>query len=192
MTGKTHIIAGLLAGAVYVDETVGLTFPSAEEIGVTTPVMLTIGLASVAGATLPDIDISNSFASRAFFPLRLVYKILERLFGEEVFGHRRFTHTAIFPLLLLCLNFFHFTDSPADKYIHIAILAMIYGIVSHFILDMLNPMGIPLFAPFKKTNVRIIPRSCGIYTGSTKESVFAVLLFIAAAAYIICSFAGVI
>jgi len=153
MTGKTHIIGGIALGTLYSMKT-GL-LPEATAI--------TTGLA-VIGALFPDIDQPQSKLGRVIPFISIpIYKI---------FGHRGILHA---PLLYLILGFLGLKFYNEYSFY---IIAMLIGVFSHLALDLLNPMGIPLFYPCKK-KINIF----SIYTGSAGETIIAILMIIITTLY---------
>lgn len=102
---------------------------------VTQALEINAGYSVVAGvsALFPDIDQPTS-------------KIGQRIPGsfliKLIFGHRNFWHSLLAALLLF-LAFSSFLPQ------HFAVLVLA-GYLSHLLLDMLTPAGVPLFYPFTK------------------------------------------
>lgn len=134
---------------------------------------------SFLGSTFPDIDQRESTSGRRFFLLsicfafwRFIARTLKLKNIERMFGHRGITHSLIIPLILYCIYFllndtFHFYYS-----INYMVNGFFLGIGTHLLLDMFNPSGIPVFAPFSYIKVNIAK----IKTGSTGEKIFRRLL----------------
>lgn len=143
MTGNTHIIGGLAASLAISQVTDYDT------------VLLVVG--GVIGAILPDICHGGSKIGRTF---PFLSKII-----NKIFGHRSFTHSLLFILLLAAMmNYFSWNKA--------IMMGISVGVASHLILDMATKNGVKLFFPLKVTvRLPITTR-----TGSTVESiVFAVL-----------------
>lgn len=143
MTGNTHIIGGLAASLAFA------------QVSNYEPVLL-VG-AGVIGAIIPDICHGGSKIGRKFKALSKVINTL--------FGHRSFTHSLLFLVLMgVLLNTFVANES--------IVLGILVGMASHYILDMATKNGIKLLYPLKITvRFPITTR-----TGSTVEHlVFAVL-----------------
>src|SRR5690242_13202124 len=98
MEGKTHIVGGLAAGALYLD----LGGSVGQEA-------LFFG-SLVLGALIPDIDHTGSSIGRK---IPLIDNII-----SSVFGHRSFTHS----LLFLFLTFLLFQEASWPKDIELGIL----------------------------------------------------------------------
>ena len=138
MTGKTHIIGGMTASLAFA------------QVTNYDPVLL-VG-AGVIGAVLPDICHGGSKIGRA---LPVISKVINVLFG-----HRSFTHSFLFLLIIGALmNSFVSNESVTA--------GILVGMVSHLVLDMATKNGIKLLFPFKvRVRFPITTR-----TGGTVESV---------------------
>lgn len=107
------------------------------------------------GAILPDIDHSGSTLGRFVKPLSRKLK------------HRSFTHSLLFLFLTTLLS----------PYLGI-------GVLTHIVLDMLNPDGVKLFFPQKKKyKVPVISKF--LKTGSSGEKVIFALLILMSAAMLV-------
>jgi inner membrane protein len=143
MTGKTHILGGLTAS---------LAFAQTSNYD---PFIL-MG-AGVIGAVLPDICHGGSKIGRT---LPVLSKIINSLFG-----HRTFTHSLLFLVLMTALmNAFMPNEAFAA--------GILVGMISHLILDMATKNGIKLLFPFKVTVRFPITATTG---GAAEYFVFAAL-----------------
>lgn len=143
MTGKTHITGGIAASLAFA------------QITYYDPVIL-LG-AGVVGAILPDICHGGSKIGRA---LPLLSKIINALFG-----HRTFTHSLLFLLLVgVLLN-----AVPVYEAVTAGILV---GMASHYVLDMATKNGIKLLFPLKITVRFPVTATTG---GAVEYAVFAAL-----------------
>lgn len=100
----------------------------------------------VISSLLPDIDTPYSYLGRKLKPISyLIY---------HIFGHRTITHSLLIWTLLLIASpiFLHTTTSI------IIFFSMYLGIMSHILLDMISPIGVPLLYPLTKYNFHLIPR----------------------------------
>ncbi|WKA58047.1 metal-dependent hydrolase [Planococcus shenhongbingii] len=122
MTGKTHITGGIAASLAFA------------QITHYDPVIL-LG-AGVIGAILPDICHGGSKIGRTF---PMLSKIINTLFG-----HRTFTHSLLFLILIGAL----LNAVSVNEAVTAGILV---GMVSHYILDMATKNGIKLLFPLKIT-----------------------------------------
>lgn len=143
MTGKTHIIGGLAASLAYAQFSDG------------DPVLL-VG-AGVIGAIIPDICHGGSKIGRA---LPLLSKVINTLFG-----HRSFTHSLLFLVIMgILLNSFVSNEAVQE--------GIMVGMISHLVLDMATRNGIKLLFPLK-TRVRL---PITTRTGGAVESVVMAVL----------------
>jgi inner membrane protein len=138
MTGKTHIIGGLAASLAFA------------QVSSYDPVLL-VG-AGVFGAVLPDICHGGSKVGRAF---PLVSKVINGLFG-----HRSFTHSLLFLMIMAILMDSFVTNESVTA-------GILVGMASHLVLDMATRNGIKLLFPLKiRVRFPLTTR-----TGGTVESV---------------------
>ena len=138
MTGKTHIIGGLAASLAFA------------QVTSYDPVLL-VG-AGVIGAVLPDICHGGSKVGRAF---PLVSKVINGLFG-----HRSFTHSLLFLMIMAIVMDSFVTNESVTA-------GILVGMVSHLVLDMATRNGIKLLFPLKiRVRFPLTTR-----TGGTVESV---------------------
>lgn len=143
MTGNTHIIGGLAASLAFA------------QVSNYEPVLL-VG-AGVIGAIIPDICHGGSKIGRK---LKVLSKVINTLFG-----HRSFTHSLLFLVLMgVLLN--SFVDNES------IVLGILVGMASHYILDMATKNGIKLLYPFKITVRFPITTRTG---GKVEYLVFAIL-----------------
>lgn len=122
MEGKTHIVGGLAAGALY------LNLGGSVSNGA-----LFFGSLAL-GALIPDIDHTGSTIGRKI-------PLLDNIISA-VFGHRSFTHS----LLFLALSIFLFQQTSWPIEIELGIFL---GMFSHMVLDMLTKAGIKFLWPLK-------------------------------------------
>lgn len=107
------------------------------------------------GSILPDIDHSGSKLGHMVKPISSLLK------------HRGFTHSLLFCLICSIINPF------------IGI-----GVLTHLILDFLNPKGEQLFWPLNK-NIKLPFFSRFIKTGKTIEYIFLTIMFIVCAILVV-------
>ncbi|MEK3978500.1 metal-dependent hydrolase [Psychrobacillus sp. FSL K6-2836] len=143
MTGNTHIIGGLAAS---------LAFAQVTDFE---PILL-VG-AGVVGALIPDICHGGSTIGRKF-------KVLSKVINA-LFGHRSFTHSLLF-LVLIAILLTSFVDNES------IVMGILVGMASHYILDMATKNGIKLLYPLKITVRFPITTRTG---GTVEYLVFAVL-----------------
>jgi len=162
MTAPNHIIGGIAITGI------SLSFWNINIFS--SPIYL--GL-SVFASLLPDIDHTKSIIGKLFWPLS---KYL-----DKKYGHRTITHSLTFliPVFMASLfielniiNPYYFLEGSTYSYI------MLFGIISHLILDMLTVQGIPLFYPFNR-NPCVVPAnpSYRIKSGNLKSETIALMFF---------------
>ncbi len=136
MIGKTHMAGGLLSGLACC-HTINLgllPFVSSEPLTVSEIALFT-GIA-IFGSLVPDIDTRTSKMGRKAGAVSSIISVS--------FGHRTLFHSPLF-VLLVCLLGIMFI--PQQK---VYIAALVVGMLSHLLLDMLNRKGIPLLWPLPK------------------------------------------
>ncbi|MBD3859425.1 metal-dependent hydrolase [Bacillus sp. 28A-2] len=151
MTGKTHIMGGIAASAA-VAYYYGLD-----------PV--TMAAAGSVGALIPDLCHTKSKIGRKF-------PLLSTLISS-VFGHRTFTHSLLF---LLIIYFIATTYIPNDS----LSIGLLVGMASHLILDAGTVNGIKFLFP-ATIKVRL---PFYVKTGSTGEQVVLAALTVVTCYYI--------
>ncbi|AXF54974.1 metal-dependent hydrolase [Salicibibacter kimchii] len=133
MKGGTHLAGALAAAATY-DMLAPETLPPIEG-GWEAAVFFG---ASLLGGLVPDICHPQSKAGRR----ASVFSWLIR----RIFGHRTFTHSLIFLVLIAVL-----TGTIPGTIGEMIQLGAFIGMASHYILDMLTSRGIQLFYPIDTT-----------------------------------------
>lgn len=140
MTGKTHIAGGVaLATAssfiLHINEPSSMMELTTWGIFFAAP--------AVVGALAPDLDHWNSKASN----YNVFTKILS-IFIRITCGHRGMLHSPFFVLLLSVLfGALYYFVCPLTIVSQI-MMGFVIGYISHLILDLLNPSGLPLLFPF--------------------------------------------
>lgn len=124
------------------------------------------------GSLLPDIDHPTSTFSKKYFLLSIPFRILQLIFGnfkatKHFVGHRGITHSILFAIIFIVPIFF-----IDNIWIVLALLSLAIGIISHLLMDMLNPTGVPLLLPFTKKKFRLLPKKIAITTGWYKGLLF--------------------
>ncbi|GLC86917.1 metal-dependent hydrolase [Lysinibacillus piscis] len=145
MQGNTHIIGGIAASLAFA------------QVSQDNPLLL-VG-AGMVGALLPDICHGGSKIGKAF---PLTSKLVNTLFG-----HRSFTHSILFVLLVAMLL------QAINPYKAIS-EGILIGIASHILLDMGTKKGVKLFFPWSMS-VRL---PLTTKTGSKVEKILAVLFIL--------------
>lgn len=133
MSGRTHFISGIALSATVLLNT-----------NLSTSNSITFTSLAILGVLLPDIDAKNSIISKMF---PLIYKIIGK--GS---GHRCIFHDFYFYIPLFLITFLYYP----------ILSGLCFGIVVHFIFDMVTVSGLPYFYIFnkkKKMGLRFI-KSC--------------------------------
>jgi inner membrane protein len=125
MTGKTHASCGILVGALAIEYYKTDLFTS-----------VTIVVLAVIASLLPDICHTQSKIGRKIRILSFFIRLL--------FGHRTFTHSILF---IVIIGFGLYVIQTPQYYF----ITIITGLISHVILDMLTPKGVKLFYPIPLT-----------------------------------------
>lgn len=125
MTGKTHASCGILVGALAIEYYKTDLFTS-----------VTIVVLAVIASLLPDICHTQSKIGRK---IRII-----SFFIRLLFGHRTFTHSILF-IVIIGLGLY-VIQTPQYYFVTI-----ITGLISHVILDLLTPKGVKLFYPIPLT-----------------------------------------
>lgn len=119
MTGTVHLGAGIVLGIAYAQ------YSNADTLG-----SISIVAVTALGALLPDIDHENSKLGRRVW---LISWSLRRLLG-----HRGLTHSALALVALVAL-----VARTNSTYV----IALLVGVASHILLDMLTRRGVRLLYP---------------------------------------------
>lgn len=127
---KTHILGSIAAGTI--------VFMSGYVPVTNMTTHIAYGGSLVIGALLPDICAPNSWIGRRF--------TMTSTLIQSIFGHRTFTHSALFLLFL-----YYFLENFASSPLFVVIqYGLTIGVLSHILLDMVTPRGVMLFYPLKK------------------------------------------
>ncbi|ARK30456.1 metal-dependent hydrolase [Halalkalibacter krulwichiae] len=129
MKGTTHILGGIAAAAIAQNQF---------NLGMENTIIYYS--TAVIGAIIPDICHPNSMIGRRL-------PILSKVFSS-VFGHRSFTHSLLFFLLVFIL-----TEQFTFEYAQTVQAGILVGIGSHIVLDALTARGVKLLYPLK-VNIR--------------------------------------
>lgn len=167
--------------------------PTHERVGIITPLVLILiayyyldtritilgiiltTVFSLLGSTFPDIDQKQSTSGRRFFLLSWFIRfwsfIGRKLHIDTISkatDHRGITHSLIIPVFIYTIYYFLSQKFNFYHSIDFMVNGFFLGILTHLITDMLNPTGIPLFAPFSYIKFNIAK----IKTGSSQENFF--------------------
>lgn len=160
MRGPTHAMAGATTAGLFL----------AFSIPTTTPILVLSVIGALA-ALFPDLDNSESTLENLRImgvrPLKI-----PAYFIDKLFKHRGFLHSLLAVALLTFLLFGFLPQVPKD-----ILLVILFGYLSHIVLDSLTPVGLPWFYPVDR-NFRLIPKITCITTGSFGETIFFVGLVV--------------
>ncbi len=134
MTGKTHMAAGVLAGAL-----------TTRYLGL--DAVNTAGVLAISGiaALFPDIDTANSTIG---LKVRPISTLINCIFGHRTLFHAPLVYLALAPVLYNALSLKLF-------------LSLMGGVLSHLLLDSITRRGIPWLYPFNRKAFGITPISAG-------------------------------
>lgn len=155
MMGKTHRLGGIMVA------TAMLTAIPQDPLIIAGTVAC-----SLAGSYFPDLDHRNSTASRK---AKIVGTITSTIFTHRGFMHWPSVYTVLYLIGL------YFAPLPYS----VLLTGWYFGVLSHLSMDLFNPQGIPLLAPFSMKKISF----GNITTGSAGETIFRILLTIAAVAF---------
>lgn len=148
MRYKTHIAGGIGLGLLAINS-VG-KIPGIIDVNVADEKSIMIVVGGLAlGSLIPDIDHRNSYISNR---LKITSGVLSRMFNHRGFTHSilgAFTITSVFVILMSS-----FANISVET-IKLFSLALLLGIFSHILLDMLTPSGVELLNPITSKRFRI-------------------------------------
>ena len=124
MRGRTHLAAGFACGIILASQA---ELPLAEAAAA-------IGAAAV-GSLLPDVDICTSRLGRTITPVSAAVQVIA--------GHRTIFHGLLLYLICFGISWLVWPDY------RLCYIAAGLGVLSHLLIDTLNPSGVPLFWPLK-------------------------------------------
>lgn len=160
MVGKTHLYAGLCAGAGYALWAQMPLVPAALAVG-----------AAMIGGVLPDLDHPNSKVTKKTGILGFC--------SSRLFKHRGVLHTPIVYITIWSLLTLFVVHNPLSRAV---ICGLLVGELSHLFLDMLNPSGIPLFWPLTRKRISLLP----ILTGSKLDTAIGFVALLEAVFLLLC------
>ena len=149
MVGFTHLGFGLLVGTAFHGKYAFIL--------------------SGIGSLLPDIDTRNGVINKLthFHSSNKNKNNKDKSNNNNYLNHRGITHSLTIPLFIYLIYFAFLRNN--------LILPFVVGYISHLLLDMLTPMGVPLFMPFSKKRFKI---TSGIKTASREDYVLGVVFYL--------------
>ncbi|MCB2203234.1 metal-dependent hydrolase [bacterium] len=204
MTGKTHLTGGFAAGAllswsVSAVPALAARLPQSIDVaGIAVPVIVPGMAAALIASLLPDIDepqslIANSpravqqrlgkgrkgvdrgarqSAGALLTVLQWITTGLAMLIRVLAGGHRGATHMLLIAAALGVGAYF-LGGAIGFPSLWIWFTA---GYLSHLILDMMTPSGLPLTWPLSHRSIRILPRPLTITTGTMGDTILRLIL----------------
>jgi len=196
MTGKTHLVGGLAAGAV-----IGKIAIATGAIPVSAPTILGLVAVVCLASLLPDIDEPNSMVSnlpnyakrsmrkryndfintliagifKAILALlNMVTQALSGLIRVMAGGHRGATHWLITAVALTVVVLA--VAIPFGKLWYVAFFFA--GYTSHLVLDLMTLSGLEIGRPFSKKKYHILPAGLRVRTGSAADTILGVGLLV--------------
>lgn len=160
MKFKTHQMASVVTCTLAVQN---LAIIKNSELGILATGLVFVG--GSIGATLSDLDHPNSKIRRF---IRKLFTGNAQPTKSYSPNHRREPHMPFYWLLTFGI-IFSIIKNPV---ILMFLIGTAIGVFSHLLIDLFNPLGIPLYGPFSKKKVSLF----FIKTGSVGETIFMLLL----------------
>lgn len=132
MQYKTHFAGGALITLAVLQHT---EYVSPEQV-------VPFAVATLIGSVAPDIDHKNSFISNRLKPFGFLVR--------RTTTHRGATHSPLIIGLFSLLLFSGLEVTEFSSYAYPITFGFFIGALSHVVLDMLNPQGVPLLFPIPK------------------------------------------
>lgn len=132
MQYKTHFAGGALITLTVLQHT---EYVSPEQV-------VPFAVATLIGSVAPDIDHKNSFISNRLKPLGFLVR--------RTTTHRGATHSPLIVALFSLLLYSGLGLTEFSSYSYPIAFGFFVGAISHVLLDMLNPQGVPLLYPIPK------------------------------------------
>ena len=167
MTVKTHVSFGMTIGLIFIYGLLhifGFKYLEIENYSIMMGILY-------FGIIFPDIDEPESYIGRKTV---FISDIIKRLFG-----HRGFTHSSIFMLLLSVILGIIYTVLYYSNYLSLTcyytgiffyIPTFFLGMLLHSFGDMHTKSGIKLFYPISKKSYWLLPKSLRFKTFSSLEN----------------------
>lgn len=166
MLAKTHITFALSLASVGV-------FIIQPFILIESIHLLIFYFAVAFGAIFPDIDEPHSKIGRMFIGVSHLM--------NAIFGHRGFTHSLPFIIILSLLVFMLCTFESVRTFINgfyenalvFLVFGFILGNLLHLLGDMMTLSGVPIFLPFKSKKYFALPKVLRFRTSGLADQVIA-------------------
>lgn len=166
MLAKTHITFALSLTSVGV-------FVIHPFLPIESAHLLIFYFAVAFGAIFPDIDEPHSKIGRMFIGVSHLMNV--------IFGHRGFTHSLSFIIVLILLlmllcsfeSFSAFVNGFYENALGFLVFGFILGNLLHLLGDMMTLSGVPLFLPFKSKKYFALPKVLRFRTSGLADQVIA-------------------
>lgn len=146
MTGKSHFRVGLTTGIALClnANTICNAFP---QIPLTQETKTLMVVGAAVGSLLPDIDNYSSTIALLFEPLpRLTNDVMLAVLRKDYYRHRYISHAIGWLMVCLVLSY----------YFNTSLIWLCIGCLTHAVVDMFNPHGVPLlFPPFIDVRIQL-------------------------------------
>ena len=164
MKANNHFIFGLTVGtmfAINIDK-ISTILPNIEN---TENAAMLFAIGGVCGCNVPDMDSSTSFIAKMTKPISTVFCKMGRNLGKTGNEHRGILHDPIWYIAGLICSYLY---APS-------LVGFFIGCLSHILLDMYNPSGIPFLFGAKRLHLGSIPADS---KQATKFTALATAVFI--------------
>lgn len=146
MTGKSHFRVGLTTGIALClnANAICSAFP---QIPLTQETKTLMVMGTAVGSLLPDVDNYSSTIALLFEPLpRLTNDIMLAVLRKDYYRHRYISHAIGWLMICLVLSY----------YFNTSLIWLCIGCLTHAVVDMFNPHGVPLlFPPFIDARIQL-------------------------------------
>ena len=142
MNGTNHLAFGTTVSIMTVlnMDMLANTIPN---IPNTTEMKTLIILGGVIGSLLPDIDNPTGHVGKLCAPVSNIFGAIHKLQGKEVWQHRGIMHDLSVYIIGLIFSYLFF----------LPIFGIFLGGITHLLLDMFNPAGVPVFLGMGKVRL---------------------------------------
>ncbi len=164
MNGNCHFIFGAAVGCAFAMniEELSAVLPN---ISATADGCALFILGGLIGGIFPDIDSEGSYIGRLTVPLSTVVSKIGKATGKTKSKHRGILHDPLVYLIGLVIAYLYVPS----------LVGCLVGCLSHLLLDIFNPAGVPLLFGIKRLSVAKIASGSKGSIIFTWVSVFIVL-----------------
>lgn len=170
MNGNCHFVFGAAVGTAL---SLNLDYISTALPNISdTPETITLFiLGGLIGGILPDIDNPSSYVGKLTVPVSMMFASMGKVTGKTGKNHRGIMHDPIVYIAGLILSYLYCTP----------LVGLFIGCLSHLILDLFNPSGIPFLFGAAQLHLGKIPSGSKSSVAFTWVSVGLVLVLSIAA-----------